>query len=231
MALVLAPTRELAVQIYNSAKPFVKKVNVDMSVIYGGASSYPQRNELAQGVDLLIATPGRLLDFIERGNVYLKRIFYFVLDEADRMLDMGFMPQVKEILTNIKPKRQTLLWSATWPKEVAALSKEICTNFPAKIKVGSEDLTVNKDIKQNVEVVDEYDKKSRIMSLLKEVVRSKYDKILVFVKTKKGCDRLAKTLEYEGYDANAIHGDKAQNVSLIKLKRRNFYSQSQAYFD
>lgn len=215
MALILAPTRELANQIYNAAKPFIKKVNVDISVIYGGASQWPQREELNRGVDLLIATPGRLIDFIEKENVLLKRVFYFVLDEADRMLDMGFIPQVEEIMKHIRPSRQTLLWSATWPKEVEQLSKRVCANDPIKIKIGSEDLTVNKDIKQTIMVMEEFDKKTEIIRLLKEFVKSRNDKIIIFVKTKKGCDRLARTLEYEGYDAVAIHGDKAQNVSFI----------------
>jgi ATP-dependent RNA helicase DDX5/DBP2 len=114
-----------------------------MSVIYGGAPGYSQREELSRGVDLLIATPGRLIDFLEKKSVYLKRVFYFVLDEADRMLDMGFMPQVQEISKHIKESRQTLLWSATWPKEVEQLSKEVCNDKPARLTIGSENLTVN----------------------------------------------------------------------------------------
>jgi ATP-dependent RNA helicase DDX5/DBP2 len=217
MALVLAPTRELAVQIFESAKPFVKKVNIDMSVIYGGAPGWPQKEELNRGVDLLIATPGRLLEFIEKKNIYLKRVFYLVLDEADRMLDMGFMPQVKEICTSIKTSRQTLLWSATWPKDVEALSKEVCNANPARLTIGSENLTVNQDIGQNVEVIDDFKKKDRIIELLREMTKNNKDKILIFCKTKKGCDRLTKSLEYEQYKAVALHGDKAQNVKK-KLK-------------
>lgn len=121
---------------------------------------------------------------------------------------------MKEIVNNIKSTRQTLLWSATWPKEVEMLSKEVCNNNPARIKIGSEDLTVNKDIKQNVEVIDDYKKRDRVFELLKDMTKSRHDKVLIFVKTKKGCDRLAKTLDYDGYKAVAIHGDKQQNVNI-----------------
>lgn len=213
MGLVIAPTRELAMQIYQHSLPFCKTVGVDVVCVYGGSETYPQREELSRGVDLLIATPGRLLDFVERNAVSLKKVIYFVIDEADRMLDMGFIPQVKKIVEELKPKRQTLLFSATWPKEVEALSEEICKNNPVKIKVGGSDqYTVNKDIKQFISIVDEFEKKDRLVDLMKNICQDKNHKILIFVKTKKGCDKLSRTLDYSGYDSAAIHGDKAQNV-------------------
>ena len=223
MALCIAPTRELAIQIYQSTLPFSKSIGLSVVCIYGGSETYPQREELNRGVDLLIATPGRLLDFTERGSVSLKKVIYFVIDEADRMLDMGFIPQVKKIVEELKPRRQTLLFSATWPKEVEVLSDEICLNNPVKIKVGSSDnYTVNKAINQTVEVVDELDKTQRIKDLLREITyKDKNTKVLIFTKTKKGCDRLSRTLDYAGYDSSAIHGDKAQNVLHIQITKND----------
>jgi len=216
LGLVIAPTRELAMQIYQHAKPFCSTVGVDVVCCYGGSETYPQREELARGVDLLVATPGRLLDFVDRNAVSLKKVIYFVIDEADRMLDMGFIPQVKKIVEELKPKRQTLLFSATWPKEVESLSEEICKNNPVKIKVGGDDqYTVNKDIKQFIEVVDEFEKNEKLKQIMRTICQDKNHKVLVFVKTKKGCDRLSRTLDYSGYDSAAIHGDKAQNVLEI----------------
>jgi len=224
LGLVIAPTRELAVQIHQHSIPFCRAIGISVSCIYGGAETYPQRNELNNGVDLLIATPGRLLDFVERHHVYLSKAIYFVIDEADRMLDMGFIPQVKKIVEELKPRRQTLLFSATWPKEVEVLSDEICKNNPVKIKVGNTDqYTVNKDIKQNIEMIDEYDKKDRLMSLLKQIAIDRHHKILIFTKTKKGCDRLTRILEGM-YSSNGIHGDKPQNLrqKIINDFKKNY---------
>jgi ATP-dependent RNA helicase DDX5/DBP2 len=225
-ALVLAPTRELVVQIYQAAKPFAKSIRIDCTCIYGGAEPYSQKESLANGCDLLIATPGRLFDFIERKQVFLDKVFYFVLDEADRMLDMGFLPQVQQIIGYIKASRQTLLWSATWPKEVEELSKEICKNDPVMIKVGTENLTVNSNITQTVTVLEEEEKHKETLKILKEAIKNDKDKILIFVNTKRGCDKLAKNLEYDGYDAIAIHGDKAQQardaiIAKFKNSRKN----------
>jgi len=118
MALILAPTRELANQIYEASYQFASRVGVQVKVVYGGQDIYNQKKKLKEGVDILIGTPGRLIDLIERESLNLSRVFYFVLDEADRMLDMGFMPQVKSIIRELPKDRQTLMWSATWPKEV-----------------------------------------------------------------------------------------------------------------
>lgn len=211
-ALVLAPTRELCCQIYDAAKPFSRSIGIDATCIYGGADAIPQKNNLAAGCDLLIATPGRLKDFLERRQVYLDRIFFFVLDEADRMLDMGFLPQVEEILNDVKSSRQTLLWSATWPREVEELSRKVCKKEPVMIKVGSESLTINSNIKQRIICLEEDEKFRECIRTLKEFPRSNRDKILIFVNTKNGCDDISRRLENEGYDANAIHGNKAQHA-------------------
>ena len=145
-ALVLAPTRELAVQIFESAEPYAKSVGQEVVVIYGGIPGMQQKSELMRGCDVLIATPGRLYDFIQRSAVDLSEVFLLVLDEADRMLDMGFLPQVKSIISTVKDSRQTLLWSATWPAEVEQLSRNICKTRPITIRVGNEGLTINKAI-------------------------------------------------------------------------------------
>lgn len=164
------------------------------------------------GCDLLIATPGRLKDFIGRKQVFLDKVFFFVLDEADRMLDMGFLPQVQEILEHIKTKRQTLLWSATWPKEVEELSKKVCKNDPVMIKVGSENLTINSNIKQEIVCLEEEEKFRECLKIIKDYSKASKSKLLIFVNTKMACDTLTRKLEDEGFDANAIHGDKTQQV-------------------
>lgn len=139
LGLVLAPTRELANQIYEASLQFSRKTGIEIRVVYGGADIHLQKKKLKDGVDILIATPGRLIDFIERGIIDLSKVFYFVLDEADRMLDMGFIPQVKAIINELPQDRQTLMWSATWPKEVEILASEVCNNCPVEIKVGNQD--------------------------------------------------------------------------------------------
>jgi len=219
-ALVMAPTRELVCQIYECAKPFVKAIDLDVACIYGGADSHPQRHDLSRGADLLIATPGRLHDFIQRGHVELNEVFILVLDEADRMLDMGFLPQVKSIVDYLKPKRQTLLWSATWPREVEELSRNLCKNRPITIRVGNEGLTINPNITQHVILCEDEGKKREMISLLRRCQKTPTDKTLIFTSTKRMCDVLAKTLENEGFPALAIHGDKTQPVPSVDAGAR-----------
>ena len=127
IALVLAPTRELAMQIYEEFKPFGQASRLQATCIYGGAEKYPQKKDLRSGCELVIATPGRLIDFLDSGDTNLKRVSYLVIDEADRMLDMGFIPQIEKIVQHIRKDRQTLMWSATWPKEVRKLAEDLCT--------------------------------------------------------------------------------------------------------
>lgn len=155
MALVLAPTRELANQIYEASMQFALRVGVSIKVVYGGQDIFNQKKKLKEGVDILIGTPGRLIDLIERDCLKLEKVFYFVLDEADRMLDMGFLPQVKEIIKELPKDRQTLMWSATWPKEVQVLANDVCLYNPVTIHVGDDNLTINSSIIQNVLCMNE----------------------------------------------------------------------------
>lgn len=210
-ALIMAPTRELVCQIYDAAKPFVNSIQQQVVLCYGGANSREQRAELENGCDILIATPGRLYDFINRGNVNLSEVFMLVLDEADRMLDMGFLPQVRNITGHLRPTRQTLLWSATWPKAVEDLSKNLCQNRPVQIRVGNEGLTINPNITQTVMVVDEFDKQNEVKRLIRSATNNPKDKVLVFVATKRCCDSVASLLSKDGFPALAIHGDKDQS--------------------
>lgn len=218
-ALVLAPTRELAVQIYECAVPYSKAVGQDVACLYGGADSRQQRSEVARGCDLVVATPGRLNDFVQRGQIDLSEVFLFVLDEADRMLDMGFLPQVRQISNHLRPSRQTLMWSATWPPEVDELSRNLCQNKPITIKVGNEGLTVNQAITQHVIITDESNKKKDTLGILKTCIKKPQDKVLIFATTKRNCDSIAAMLEKEGYSALAIHGDKSQGERDSILNR------------
>jgi ATP-dependent RNA helicase DDX5/DBP2 len=211
LALIMAPTRELAIQIYNASACLALCSGLKMSLVYGGATKESQLGPLSSGVDILIATPGRLADFLNEGLVNLGQVSFFVLDEADRMLDMGFLPQVRRISMFLSPGRQSMLLSATWPMEVETLSREICTVKPAKIKIGNTNLTINEAITQIVMVVPDGDKRKQLLELLKDINDLK-SKIIIFVRTKKGSDRLSKFLDYEGYHAESIHGDKLQSV-------------------
>lgn len=213
VVLVLAPTRELAVQIQQEALKFGSigskaKMSIRSTCIYGGAPKGPQINDLNKGVEIVIATPGRLLDMLEAYKTNLRRVTYLVLDEADRMLDMGFEPQIRKIINQIRPDRQTLLWSATWPREVEALARQFLSN-PYKVIIGSPDLKANQSISQVVEVIKESEKYSRLIKLLKAVMDG--SRVLIFVETKKGCDQVTKQLRMDGWPALSIHGDKNQS--------------------
>uniref|UniRef100_A0A5B7A1C5 RNA helicase n=1 Tax=Davidia involucrata TaxID=16924 RepID=A0A5B7A1C5_DAVIN len=207
IVLVLAPTRELAVQIQVENVKFGSRANIRSTCIYGGAPKGPQIRDLQRGVEIIIATPGRLIDMLEAQHTNLKRVTYLVLDEADRMLDMGFEPQIRKIVAQIRPDRQTLYWSATWPKEVEALARKFLHN-PNKVIIGSPYLKANQSINQVVEVVTEMDKYNRLIRLLKEVMDG--SRVLIFMETKKGCDRVTRQLRMDGWLALSIHGDKNQ---------------------
>ena len=209
IVLVLAPTRELAVQIQNEAVKFGKGCKIKSTCCYGGVSRGPQARDLSYGVEICIATPGRLIDFIESGTTNLRRVTYLVLDEADRMLDMGFEPQVRKIVADIRPDRQTLMWSATWPKEIQSLARDLCKEEPVHINIGSTELTASHNIKQTVEVVKEYEKMEKLRKLLEKIMDGR-SKILIFTATKKGCDDLTRELRLDGWPALSIHGDKSQ---------------------
>ncbi|KAJ0969106.1 hypothetical protein J5N97_021983 [Dioscorea zingiberensis] len=207
IVLIIAPTRELAVQIQEEAVKFGSHSNVRSTCIYGGAPKGPQIRDLKRGVEIVIATPGRLIDMLEACHTNLQRVTYLVLDEADRMLDMGFEPQIRKIISQIRPDRQTLYWSATWPREVEALARQFLHN-PYKVIIGSPVLKANQSINQIVEVISEHEKYPRLLRLLGELMDG--SRILIFLETKKGCDQVTRQLRMDGWPALSIHGDKAQ---------------------
>jgi ATP-dependent RNA helicase DDX5/DBP2 len=221
IVLVMAPTRELALQIKVEADKFGASSDIKNTVVYGGVPKNTQVRDLRKGVEILIATPGRLIDHLESGVTNLRRVTYLVLDEADRMLDMGFEPQIRSIISQIRPDRQTLFWSATWPKEVQQLAHDFLTNF-YEVHVGSLDLRANTAITQLVECLDtDFDKYTRLLHHLAEYRGSGYSsrgtptgasigRVMIFVETKKGCDQLTRSLRGEGIMVKAIHGDKTQ---------------------
>ncbi|CAH8355259.1 unnamed protein product [Eruca vesicaria subsp. sativa] len=207
IVLILAPTRELAVQIQEESRKFGLRSGVRSTCIYGGAPKGRQIHDLRRGVEIVIATPGRLIDMLECQHTNLKRVTYLVLDEADRMLDMGFEPQIRKIVSQIRPDRQTLLWSATWPREVETLARQFLRD-PYKAIIGSADLKANQSINQVIEIVQTPEKYTRLLTLLKQLMDG--SKILIFVETKRGCDQVTRQLRMDGWPALAIHGDKNQ---------------------
>lgn len=211
-ALILAPTRELAIQIGESFRAYGANLNLKTSVIFGGVSQHPQTRDLARGVDILVATPGRLLDLKKQGFINLKQVKYFVLDEADMMLDMGMITDVRKIIKYLPKERQTMCFSATMPDEIAKLSKTILIN-PVKIEVTPVASTVD-IIKQEVYFVD----KSNKVKLLTHILKGKtVETALVFSRTKHGADKIVKSLENQGLSAQAIHGNKSQNARQLAL--------------
>ena len=216
--LILTPTRELAIQIGESFASYGKFLRIRHTVIFGGVSQKSQTDALRAGVDILIATPGRLLDLMDQRYVHLQHIKMFVLDEADRMLDMGFIHDVKKVIAKLPHKRQTLFFSATMPAEIAKLASTILTN-PAKVEVTPVSSTANL-INQSVYFVEKSDKKSLLIHLLKD--RS-IETALIFTRTKHGADRVVKDLNKAGVQAEAIHGNKSQNArqrALSNFKTR-----------
>ncbi|XP_052860777.1 uncharacterized protein LOC128267868 [Anopheles cruzii] len=213
IVLVLAPTRELAQQIQTVVRDFGthSKPNIRYTCIFGGALKGPQVRDLERGVEVVIATPGRLIDFLERGITNLRRCTYLVLDEADRMLDMGFEPQIRKIVEQIRPDRQVLMWSATWPKEVQTLAEDFLRDY-IQINIGSLSLAANHNIHQIVDVCEENEKESKLLKLLKEIASTDAsNKIIIFVETKKKVEDLLKNIVRDGYGATSIHGDKSQS--------------------
>lgn len=206
-ALILTPTRELAIQIDESFAAYGKYTGLRHAVIFGGVSQFHQTNQLRRGVDILIATPGRLLDLIAQKFVHIENIKMFVLDEADRMLDMGFIHDVKKIIARLPEKRQTLFFSATMPPEITKLSASILTN-PVRIEVTPVSSTVDK-IDQQVYLVEKNDKRQLLIHLLKN---GEIQNALVFTRTKYGADKISKELFRAGISSDAIHGNKTQNA-------------------
>ncbi len=206
-ALVLAPTRELAIQIGESFTTYGKYTNLKNVVIFGGVSQRPQTNALKAGVDILVATPGRMLDLFNQKYIDLRNVKYFVLDEADRMLDMGMIHDVKRIIAQLPKVRQTMLFSATMPAEITKLVNSVVKN-PVKIKVTPVSSTVDA-ITQEVYFVRKRHKKSLLKHLLKD---ESIDSVLVFSRTKRGANAITNGLIKAGIEAEAIHGNKSQNA-------------------
>ncbi|KAG1658544.1 putative ATP-dependent RNA helicase DDX5 [Nymphon striatum] len=210
ICLVLAPTRELAQQIQQVAQDFGRASRIRNTCVFGGAPKGPQLRDLERGVEVCIATPGRLIDFLEMGKTNLRRCTYLVLDEADRMLDMGFEPQIRKIVEQIRPDRQTLMWSATWPKEVKNLAEEFLKDY-CQVNVGSLQLSANHNILQIIDVCDDSEKDAKLMKLLDEIMNENENKTIIFVETKRKVDELTKKLRRDAWPAMCIHGDKSQN--------------------
>ena len=215
--LILTPTRELAIQIDESFKAYGRHLNLRSTVIFGGVSQHAQVNTLKAGVDVLIATPGRLLDLMNQGFVNLRDVQFFVLDEADRMLDMGFIHDVKKVIAKLPTRRQTLFFSATMPPDVAKLADTILNN-PAKVEVTPVSSTAD-TIDQALYFVGKEDKRKLLALILEDkTVKS----ALVFARTKHGADKVVKDLLKGGFKAEAIHGNKSQNARQRALS--NFKS-------
>ncbi|MBA0733233.1 hypothetical protein Gogos_017268 [Gossypium gossypioides] len=204
--LVLSPTRELATQIQDEAQKFGGSSRITCTCLYGGAPKGPQLREIERGVDIVVATPGRLNDILEMRRVSLQQVSYLVLDEADRMLDMGFEPQIRKIVKEVPTRRQTLMYTATWPREVRKIAADLLVN-PVQVNIGNiDELVANKSITQNVEVLAPMVKHRRLEQILRS--QEPGSKIIVFCSTKKMCDQLARNLSQFG--AASIHGDKSQ---------------------
>lgn len=213
-ALILAPTRELALQIDKSITDYSTGLNIRHTVIFGGVSQHNQVQAIKRGLDILVATPGRLLDLMNQGFVKLNTIEYFVLDEADRMLDMGFINDIKKIITKLpaQSQRQTMFFSATVHPEIMKLANTLLKD-PVKVSVTPVSTSAEM-VQQSVFYVQKEDKRS----LLKHVIKSHpIEHALVFTRTKRGADRVAKELNKNGIKAEAIHGDKSQNARVRAL--------------
>ncbi|WP_342087229.1 DEAD/DEAH box helicase [Dyadobacter sp. OTU695] len=218
-ALILTPTRELAIQIGESFAAYGRHTRIKHTVVFGGVGQKPQTDALQKGVDVLIATPGRLLDLINQGFIKLNQLEFFVLDEADRMLDMGFVHDVKKIIKLLPAKRQSLFFSATMPPAIVTLAGTILRN-PAKVEVTPVSSTAD-TIRQSVFFVDKSDKNSLLLHILKD---ESIATALVFTRTKHGADKVVKVLRKAGVTSEAIHGNKSQTARQNALK--NFKSQT-----
>ena len=211
-ALVIAPTRELADQVANNVKAYSKHTKLRATVVFGGIDMKPQTAELKAGVEVLIATPGRLLDHIEAKNCVLNQVEYVVLDEADRMLDIGFLPDLQRILSHLPKQRQTLLFSATFSPEIKRLAESYLQN-PVLVEVARPNATAA-TVEQRFYSVESDDKRAAVRKLIRE--RS-LTQALVFVNSKLGCARLARSFERDGLRTTALHGDKSQDERLKAL--------------
>jgi ATP-dependent RNA helicase RhlE len=212
-ALILAPTRELALQISENFTAYGNNLGLRHTVVFGGVSQHKQTQELKRGVDILIATPGRLLDLMQQGFIRLHDVQYFVLDEADRMLDMGFINDIKKVIAKLPLKKQTLLFSATLPDEIKKLVASLLKD-PVHVNVAPVSSTATL-VQQSVYYVEKENKRSLLRHVLKT---SDIEHALVFTRTKRGADKVVKELNKNGIKAEAIHGNKSQNAREKALK-------------
>src|SRR5688572_1734889 len=216
-ALILTPTRELAAQVGESVKNYGKHLPLKSTVIYGGVSINPQIDQLRRGVDIVVATPGRLLDHAQQRTVDLRHVEIFVLDEADRMLDMGFLPDIRRVIAMLPRERQSLLFSATFPDDIRALASKLL-HSPVSVEVGGRNAAAEK-IEQAAYFVDKGQKRDLLSWLIGS---GNWEQVLVFTRTKHGANRLAEQLERDGFSAAAIHGNKSQGArtrALADFKR------------
>lgn len=213
LVLVLAPTRELALQIHENFVDYGRYLDLKTAVIFGGVGQGPQVKELLNGVDVLVATPGRLFDLLEQKHVFLDKVQAFVLDEADRMMDMGFIADIQKILKILPKQRHNLFFSATMPKDIAKLAESILNN-PARVEITPESSTAEK-VEQWVMYVD----KPKKRDLLKHILQDKaFKKVIVFTRTKHGANRVAEVLQKIKITSAAIHGDKSQGARQRALE-------------
>ncbi|MSQ55063.1 MAG: DEAD/DEAH box helicase [Betaproteobacteria bacterium] len=213
-ALVLVPTRELAAQVHESIRTYGRHLRIRATVVYGGVGFNPQAGELRRGVDIVVATPGRLLDHVQQRTIDLRHVETLILDEADRMLDMGFIHDIKRILALLPKKRQNLLFSATFPEEVRKLASSFMHD-PASVEVARRNTPA--ELVAQVAHPVRSDKKRQLLAHL--VKSNDWQQVLVFTRTKHGANRLAQQLEREGIEADAIHGNKSQGARTRALKR------------
>jgi ATP-dependent RNA helicase DDX5/DBP2 len=222
IAVVVAPTRELAIQIEKEAKQFAPR-GFRMTCIYGGAPKRNQEYALRKGVEMIICTPGRMLDFVEKRTVNFDRVTMLIFDEADRMLDMGFEPQIRLLCSQVRPDRQVMMFSATWPKEVQALANDFLPNDRLMLKIGGDDRRACERVTQVVRVISRYEKEQALQGILQQYAGYK---ILIFTATKRMADQLARNLKYQRLYAESIHGDKNQQqreraLDMFKTNRVN----------
>lgn len=209
IGLVLCPTRELAQQVMKVCDEFARAVNLRICCVYGGAPKGQQIRDLDKGCEIVVATPGRLIDLLNMQKTNLRRCTYLVLDEADRMLDMGFEPQIRTIVSQIRPDRQTVMWSATWPKEVQTLARDFMKE-PIQINIGSQTLSANHNICQIVDVISEWEKYDKLQRLLTEIMSYGPTKTIIFTDTKRCADDITRQMRKSGWPTVSIHGDKRQ---------------------
>jgi len=217
VVLVLSPTRELAMQTTDVCIAVGTKLELKSVCVYGGVDKNEQRKAILAGVHIVVATPGRLMDFLNEGCITLQRVTYLVLDEADRMLDMGFEKDIRFIAGQIRKDRQTLMFSATWPQAIQDLAAEYFSD-PVQVNVGTPALTINLRVSQIVEVIDYQIKEKRLIELLHKYHSTRRNRILIFVLYKKEAPRIENMIRGRGWKVNAIHGDNSQDRRTAALE-------------